>query len=122
MASVFLFGSRVRADARGGDIDLIALSRMPLEQEKVAIADTEGRWKVMLDPLTACADPRTLLISSTHSQQPITIDDVLVGQVVVSCPGVSRPKAVRYAWADNPAANLYNRDGLPASPFRADVM
>jgi len=43
-------------------------------------------------------------------------------QVVVSCPGVTHPKAVRYAWADNPAANLYNRDGLPASPFRTDVV
>jgi sialate O-acetylesterase len=28
---------------------------------------------------------------------------------------------VRYAWADNPdGANLYNKDGLPASPFRTD--
>lgn len=58
------------------------------EQEKVAIADTEGRWKVMLDPLTACADPRTLQISSTHNQQPITLHDVLVGEVWV-CSGQS---------------------------------
>jgi len=29
--------------------------------------------------------------------------------------------AARYAWADNPAgANLYNLEGLPASPFRTD--
>jgi sialate O-acetylesterase len=28
--------------------------------------------------------------------------------------------AVRYAWADNPVANLYNAEGLPASPFRTD--
>jgi sialate O-acetylesterase len=28
---------------------------------------------------------------------------------------------VRYAWADAPDdANLYNTDGLPASPFRTD--
>ena len=34
---------------------------------------------------------------------------------------VSEPVAVRYAWADNPATcNLYNRAGLPASPFRTD--
>ncbi len=33
----------------------------------------------------------------------------------------SSPVAVRYAWANNPArANLYNRDGLPAAPFRTD--
>jgi sialate O-acetylesterase len=29
--------------------------------------------------------------------------------------------AVRYAWAENPAGcNLYNREGLPAVPFRTD--
>lgn len=40
--------------------------------------------------------------------------------VVVSSPDVSAPVAVRYAWADNPVCNLYNRAGLPASPFRTD--
>jgi sialate O-acetylesterase len=34
---------------------------------------------------------------------------------------VKEPVEVRYAWADNPVCNLYNRDGLPASPFRAKV-
>jgi sialate O-acetylesterase len=42
-------------------------------------------------------------------------------KVVVSAPGVITPVAVRYAWADNPDdANLYNLEGLPASPFRSD--
>ncbi|HSI85780.1 MAG: sialate O-acetylesterase, partial [Candidatus Methylacidiphilales bacterium] len=42
--------------------------------------------------------------------------------VVVSNPQVPRPVAVRYAWAANPAGcNLYNREGLPASPFRTDT-
>ena len=41
--------------------------------------------------------------------------------VIVSSPQVLEPIAVRYAWADNPAgANLYNAEGLPASPFRTD--
>ncbi len=30
------------------------------------------------------------------------------------------PVAVRYAWADNPECNLYNKAGLPAGPFRTD--
>ena len=43
------------------------------------------------------------------------------GTVVVSAEGISTPVAVRYAFANNPAgANLYNRDGLPASPFCTD--
>jgi sialate O-acetylesterase len=40
--------------------------------------------------------------------------------VVVSCDKVSEPAAVRYGWADNPICNLYNKAGLPASPFRTD--
>ncbi len=41
--------------------------------------------------------------------------------VVVSADGVSEPLAVRYAWANVPEGNLYNRAGLPASPFRTDT-
>jgi len=41
--------------------------------------------------------------------------------VVVWSDEVPNPKYVRYAWADNPdGANLYNKEGLPASPFRTD--
>ena len=42
-------------------------------------------------------------------------------RVVVWSEQVQDPVAVRYAWADNPeGANLYNKDGLPASSFRTD--
>ncbi len=42
-------------------------------------------------------------------------------KVVVWCDKIKNPVAVRYAWADNPeGANLYNREGLPACPFRTD--
>jgi len=40
--------------------------------------------------------------------------------VVVSSDKVSEPAAVRYAWADNPVCNFYNKEDLPASPFRTD--
>ena len=40
--------------------------------------------------------------------------------VVVSSAAVPNPIAVRYAWQDNPQVSLYNREGLPASPFRTD--
>lgn len=43
-------------------------------------------------------------------------------QVVVWHDAIEQPVAVRYAWADNPqGANLYNKEGLPASPFEATV-
>jgi sialate O-acetylesterase len=42
-------------------------------------------------------------------------------RVILECPDVKVPVAVRYAWADNPDdANLYNAEGLPAGPFRTD--
>jgi sialate O-acetylesterase len=42
-------------------------------------------------------------------------------QVVVYTDSVASPVAVRYGWADDmPEANLYNKDGFPASPFRTD--
>ncbi len=42
-------------------------------------------------------------------------------RVVVTAKAVPAPVAVRYAFSMNPAgANLYNREGLPASPFRSD--
>jgi sialate O-acetylesterase len=41
--------------------------------------------------------------------------------VVLSSPKVKKPVAVRYAWAPtHPWANLFNKDGLPALPFRTD--
>ncbi len=49
-------------------------------------------------------------------------DAVIEGEaVVVSSPKVTKPVAVRYAWASNPeGANLVNEAGLPASLFRTD--
>jgi sialate O-acetylesterase len=41
--------------------------------------------------------------------------------VVVRSAQVAHPVAVRYAWANNPECNLYNKEGLPASPFRTDT-
>ncbi len=41
-------------------------------------------------------------------------------KVIVSSPDVPKPVAVRYGWADCPVVNLWNKDGLPASPFRTD--
>ncbi len=42
-------------------------------------------------------------------------------ELVVSSPQVKQPVAVRYAFSMNPeGCNLYNQEGLPASPFRTD--
>jgi sialate O-acetylesterase len=41
-------------------------------------------------------------------------------KVVIRNPLTPNPVAVRYGWADYPVVNLFNREGLPASPFRTD--
>jgi sialate O-acetylesterase len=48
-------------------------------------------------------------------------DAVIEGNsVVVYSPTITQPTTVRYAWANNPIGNLYNKEGIPASPFRTD--
>ena len=47
---------------------------------------------------------------------------IIVGDTIeVTSDAVATPIAVRYGWADFAEGNLYNRAGLPASPFRTDV-
>lgn len=42
--------------------------------------------------------------------------------IIVWSDKIQQPIAVRYAWADDPeGANLYNKEGLPAAPFRTDT-
>jgi sialate O-acetylesterase len=40
--------------------------------------------------------------------------------ITLSSPEVAEPIAIRYAWANDPDANLENGLGLPAAPFRTD--
>ena len=41
--------------------------------------------------------------------------------MIVWSEQIPNPKYVRYAWADNPDnPNLYNKEGLPASPFQME--
>jgi sialate O-acetylesterase len=41
-------------------------------------------------------------------------------RVILTSKDVNQPIAIRYAWANNPIGNLYNKEGLPAFPFRSD--
>jgi sialate O-acetylesterase len=46
-----------------------------------------------------------------------TIDGVTL---VATSPDVPVPVAVRYGWANSPQCNLFNGEGLPASPFTSE--
>ncbi len=43
-----------------------------------------------------------------------------LNQILVHSTAVANPVAVRYGWANYPVVNLWNKAGLPASPFRTD--
>lgn len=60
-------------------------------------------------------------IAGTDSQFVWAKAEIDGNDIVVFNDRISQPIAVRYGWADNPDdANLYNKEGLPASPFRTD--
>ena len=51
----------------------------------------------------------------------VNADAIVQGdQVIVSGPGIEKPTQVRFGWANYPVVNLWNKAGLPASPFRTD--
>jgi sialate O-acetylesterase len=51
----------------------------------------------------------------------VEADAEIVGEtVVVSSEQIEKPAAARYAWTGFPTCNLFNKEGLPASPFRTD--
>jgi len=66
-------------------------------------------------------DMTGFMIAGADQKFFAAIAEVRGKSIVVYSRHVSSPVAVRYAWADNPQGNLYNREGLPASPFRTDV-
>lgn len=41
-------------------------------------------------------------------------------KVTVSAPSVKKPVSVRFSWDEADQSNFFNRDGLPAAPFRTD--
>lgn len=55
-----------------------------------------------------------------HVAKARTEGERFMQRVVVECPKVKHPVAVRYAWADNPECNLITASGLPVGPFRTD--
>jgi sialate O-acetylesterase len=51
-----------------------------------------------------------------------TAEIVAKDRVRVVHPEIAEPTMLRYGWADNPVVNLFDRNGLPVTPFRAEVV
>lgn len=93
---------------------------LPLKQEVrgseiiVSFQHADGGLKAKGDKLLGFE-----IAGKDHEWKPATAR-IEGNQVIVSHPDIAKPVAVRYAWAANPVCNLYNTQGLPASPFRSD--
>jgi len=70
--------------------------------------------------MTTSGDPVGFAIAGADKQFVWAEAKIEGDQVVVWNDQIANPEYVRYAWADNPACNLYNKEGLPAVPFRTD--
>lgn len=46
--------------------------------------------------------------------------EIVADTIVVTSDAVAAPTAVRYGWSNVPVASLWNKAGLPASPFQTD--
>ncbi len=89
---------------------------MALEEKKIRI-----RFKYTGSSLEAKGGPLKGFSIAGSDRKFHWASAVIDGDsVIVSSPEVEAPVAVRYAWADSPECNLYNAEGLPASPFRTD--
>ncbi|MEJ7645151.1 MAG: sialate O-acetylesterase [Chryseolinea sp.] len=112
----------------------------------IALANDYGKKNVFSGPTykTMKVDGNTLRISFSSTGQGLLVRDkygYLKGfevagadkkfyfakasiegdEVIISSEQVASPVAVRFAWADNPDdANLFNKEGFPAIPFRTD--
>ena len=53
-------------------------------------------------------------------KEAVSMANIDGNTIVVSSDGISDPVGVRYGWANVPDVNLYNKAGLPASPFQTD--
>jgi sialate O-acetylesterase len=101
---------------------------MTVEEDKAILRFTHADSGLVARPLDASAEKSA---ATTTSVSGFTIagedkkfhnaEAKIVGKtVVVSSDKVTKPVAVRYGWAAYPVVNLWNSEGLPASPFRTD--
>ena len=116
--------------------------RLALAARKIAYGEDIVYQGPIYDSETSYVDGNKVIIGFTHTGLGLDINDTnslslegfeIIGEngiyvdadaqivgdtVVVSSPLVQKPKAVLYGWDDYPYCNLFNIEGLPASPFR----
>lgn len=116
-------GSRLALAARRlayGDKDLVAFGP-EFESLKVEGDRAILRFKDIGGGLVAKDGPLKGFAIAGEDRKYVNADATIEGDtVVVSSPKVEKPVAVRFGWANYPVVNLWNKEGLPATPFQTD--
>ena len=108
-----------RAQVYGEDIAYSGplFQKMTLEDDKVRLYfDYTGEGLVAADGELAGFEIAGSDGIYHSAEAEISGDTVLVWSAEIP-----NPVSVRYAWSDVPVASLWNKSGLPASPFRTNV-
>lgn len=99
----------------------IVYSGPMFEALKIDGAKARVKFKHAGGGLVAKGEKLTGFAIAGEDKKFVWADATIEGDcVVLSAKDVAAPVAVRYAWADNPVCSLYNKEGLPACPFRTD--
>jgi sialate O-acetylesterase len=107
-----------RALANGEDIEYSGpiYNDMKIEGSKISL-----RFTHLGGGLLAKGGPLTGFTIAGSDRKFVNAEaEIQDDTVVVSSSQVAQPVAVRYGWANYPTGNLWNKAGLPASPFRTD--
>jgi len=97
-----------------------------VSQELTVVGDNTLKFAdVLVGDVWLCSGQSNMAfgLGGCDAEADIKTADAVIDRdtVVVSSSEVGKPVAVRYAFQNNPAGcNLYNKEGLPASPFRTD--
>ena len=105
---------------------LVAKELVPTDVRKNTVKTKEGKeieltgagWRVKEG--SSKADLTGFAVCGTDKKFHNAKAEIKGDTVVVSCDAVPNILAVRFGWAEHPLCNLFNQEGLPASPFRTD--
>jgi len=99
-------------------------------QEKTTVASDGGKWQVVLDPLKASAEPRTLQVSSLQVQ--VSLSDILVGEVWLATGQSNMVMPLQNTFGGDERLKMTIREirflkvpqqaGLPPEPMNADQL
>lgn len=106
---------------------LVAKELIPTDERKNKVKTKEGKeiefvghgWRVKEGGSTK-AELLGFAVCGEDKKFHNAKAEIVGPTVVVTCEAVTNPVAVRFGWADHPLVNLFNAEGLPASPFRTD--